>query len=260
AAAACWKVPTKLVAFLGKDIFGEQLSTALQEAGVDLSLVERIEGASTGLAWIEVDPRGRNRIAVVPGANALLNPQEAQARLAPLAPGDLLLSQLEIRISTVEAAFSAAKGKGITTLLNASPLAPLPDGILAATDYLLVNRTEFLKLGGVARFPRDLEEGSRKLARRGVQTLLVTAGALGVFLCTAGKPPTRVRAPRVAAVDTTGAGDIFAGCFAAELLRGKGLLEAATVAVKAASLSCTRPGALSSIPDPEEIVSLPERP
>lgn len=256
AAAARWKAATKLLAFLGRDAFGEQLSAALREAGIDLSLVEVIEGAPTGLAWIEVDLRGRNRITVVPGANALLGVREARAKLALLTAEDLLLAQLEIPLPTAEAGFALAKAKGAITLLNASPLAPLSEGLLRSTDYLLANREEFSALSGISRFPEDLAEGTRNLRKKGVQNLVITAGASGAFLCLGDRTPIRVPAPSLRAIDTTGAGDIFAGVLAAGLLRDGSVVAAATTAVAAASLSCTRPGTLSSIPEPEEVSAL----
>ena len=238
-AAARAGASTGLIAALGRDAFGDQLRAGLTADGIDAALVRRVD-APTGTALIAVDDNAENTIIVEAGANARLVDLTDADRAAIAAASHLLL-QLEIPLETVLHATQVAKAASTTVVLNAAPIRDLPAELLAAVDVLVVNEHEAAVLargGDVA-----------KLA----PIVIVTLGAAGAVAHVSGAGDVRVAAPKVDAVDSTGAGDTFCGALVAALAAGSPLSRALTFAVTAASLSVQRPGAVPSIPTRSEI-------
>lgn len=196
-AAARAGADVQLVAAVGDDATGGALRKHLEDNGVGLDGVSSLPVPS-GTAAIMVGSSAENMIVVAPGANAHLTLDSRQVR-AVVADCDVLLLQLEIPPPTALAAARLAKQRGATVVLNASPVGTDP-GALAelatATDVVIVNETEAAQW----RWP--------------VAHLVITRGADGAVHRTA-EGETHVAAPEVEAVDTTGAGDVFAGVLAA---------------------------------------------
>ena len=149
------------------------------------------------------------------------------------------------------ASFKAAKARGCITILNPAPFQPLSDELLELTDWLIPNESEFRELYG--NLPTNDE--ILKSFRSG-KSSIVTLGSQGAVYISPDSQLTYVGAPKVAAVDTTGAGDAFVGTFAYSLASGKDPVTAMTLGVKVASLSVMRKGAQSSYPDQAEIATL----
>ena len=149
------------------------------------------------------------------------------------------------------AAFSAAKKRDCVTILNPAPYQPLSKELLAVTDWIIPNETEFKELHGQAPTSDDVLKSFRP-----GKNSIVTLGSEGAVLITSGGNLTRVSAPKVNAVDTTGAGDAFVGVFAFGLASGKNPEDAMKLGVKVASMSVTRKGAQSSYPSQAEIETL----
>ncbi|CAM5711755.1 ribokinase [Mycolicibacterium aubagnense] len=196
-AAARAGADVQLVAAVGDDATGGALRKHLQDNGVGLDGVVSLPVPS-GTAAIMVGSSAENMIVVAPGANAHLTLDSRQVR-AVVADCDVLLLQLEIPPPTALAAARLAKQSGATVMLNASP--PGADSHLlaelaATTDVVVVNETEAAQW----HWP--------------VAHLIITRGADGAVHRTA-EGETHVAAPEVEAVDTTGAGDVFAGVLAA---------------------------------------------
>ena len=236
-AAARQGVATRLAGAVGDDDDGRMLLALLRAEGLETEAIVTSRSSSTGTALITVDARGDNTIVVVAGANGTLAPP-ASAQLA-VGPGDVVLAQLEVPITTVTAVLTRAHGAGGTTILNASPALALPDELAAAVDLLVVNEHELATTG---------------LGRR---TTIVTLGALGARLHrdpTA--PPTPVPPFAVESVDTTGAGDAFAGTLAASLSLGHGLDDALRRASAAGALTATRPGAAAALPTQADVTAV----
>jgi ribokinase len=162
-----------------------------------------------------------------------------------------VVAQCEIKQEVTLAAFSAAKKRGCTTILNPAPFQPLSDQLLAVTDWIIPNETEFMELHG--KLPSSDE--ILKEFRPGKNSI-VTLGSEGAALIAADGTITRVAAPKVNAVDTTGAGDAFVGTFAFALASGKSAVDAMNLGIKVASMSVTRKGAQSSYPTQMEISTL----
>jgi ribokinase len=252
-AAARLGQPTAMVGRVGRDDEGATLIAALEAAEVDASRVVRTPGTATGMALITVDERGENAIVVSPGANSRVTPEDLDGARDILSAAQVLLLQLEIPIEAVVAAARAASG---TIVLNPAPARPLPRSLLESVDVLVPNRSELAVLAGAAAEPVDDEQAARLAARvHGPKTMVITLGAAGALVVEGGRTD-RVPAIPVEPVDTTAAGDAFCGALADALVREVPLGEAARWAVRAAAVTCTRPGAQASLPSRDEIERL----
>ncbi|MFI6411190.1 ribokinase [Streptomyces sp. NPDC050585] len=248
-AAARAGARVSMIGAVGSDDFGTRLRHALDESGVDTSLLRTADGPS-GTAHIVVDDEGSNAIVVVPGANASvtgITPHD-EARIAA---SDALLLQLELPLDAVRAGAQAARRHGVRTVLTPAPAQPLPRELLALVDLLVPNEHEAATLAGVA----DPRAAAEELLRD-VPEVVVTLGAAGCLYVARGADPVTVPARRVRAVDTTAAGDTFTGALAVALGEGRPVPDALAWASAAASLSVGRAGASSSMPHRAEIDAL----
>ncbi len=238
-AAALLGADVALLGAVGDDPYGELLKRSLAESGVNTASLRTSE-RPTGIAYITVTPDGENSILVSPGANSGLRPEDVD-----LDGAEIVVLSLEIPLETVEHAVAKAAEAGVRTLLNLSPAAELSAKTLQSLDVLLVNEHEaaFL-LGGETDFSQLLDLGPK--------AAVVTLGAKGAAVVTA-DGVTEVSSPKVEAVDTTGAGDAFAGALAMALAKGEELADAARWAVKVAAITVTRQGAQPSYPTASEL-------
>ncbi|MBM3695250.1 MAG: ribokinase [Actinobacteria bacterium] len=239
-----------MVGMVGRDDAGDRLLAALDAAGVATATVRRSPSLATGLALVMVDDSAENSIVVIPAANGALAPEDLDP--AVIGAAAVVLLQLEIPPETVEAAVGFARG---TVVLNPAPAHPLPAGLLARVDVLVPNRTELALLAG-AEPPATVDEAAG-LARSlgGPRGVVVTLGAEGALVVT-GEQATHVPAPRVDAVDPTGAGDAFCAGLADALVGGADLLTAARWAVRCGAAAVTRRGAQASLPTRAEVEAL----
>ncbi|HWT37141.1 MAG TPA: ribokinase [Paraburkholderia sp.] len=237
-----------MVGCVGADAFGASLRDALHRERIDGAHVHTISGQPSGIASITVGSDGANSIVVAPGANARLSAAHIDAAADLIARADMLICQLEVPLATVARAIDIAACNGTPVLLNPAPAQPLPDALYGRIDYLLVNETEAalltdLPVNGVpcARFAADA------LLGKGVRNVIVTLGAQGVIWAGA-QGSGYMAAPAVRAVDTTAAGDTFAGGFAVERASGASMQQSIAFGQRAAAASVTRAGAQTSIP------------
>ncbi|WP_284579779.1 ribokinase [Streptomyces sp. 2P-4] len=244
-AAARLGASVAMVGAVGADAFGVRLRSALTAAGVDTCGLRTVEGAS-GTAHITVDDEGSNSIIVVPGANGLVTGLESGDEERIAASGTLLL-QLEVPLSAVAAAARAARAHGVRTVLTPAPVQPLPPDLPDGVDLLVPNEHEAAALTGLT----DPRQAAAALLDR-FPEVVVTLGAAGALHAARGQEPYAVPAPRVRAVDTTAAGDTFAGALAVALGEGRPMREAMAWAAAAAALSVQRPGAQDAMPDRAE--------
>jgi ribokinase len=239
-----------MVGALGDDVYAGMTFENLERQRVDATHVARVRGSS-GVAPIWVEPDGTNRIIVVPGANDRVDPGAAAAAVASMDGLRVVIGQLEIPQRVTAAAFVAARERGVTTILNPAPAAPLDPELVAAADWLMPNETEFGILAGVPSPDLDDDEALVSLARRLGPRLVVTLGSRGAALVTLEGRVERVPAVPVQAVDTTGAGDAFVGAFGYGLAAGLDELTAVRLGIACASDSVTRHGTQSSFATPE---------
>ena len=235
---------------LGRDLFGDSIAENFKKLGIDSEYVERSD-TPNGVAHIWVDANGENRIIIIPGANHEIESKKAIEAIESIAGLAVVVAQCEIKQEVTLAAFSAAKKRGCVTILNPAPYQPLSKELLAVTDWIIPNETEFKELHGQAPTSDDVLKSFRP-----GKNSIVTLGSEGAVLITSDGNLTRVSAPKVNAVDTTGAGDAFVGVFAFGLASGKNPEDAMKLGVKVASMSVTRKGAQSSYPSQAEIETL----
>ncbi|MEU0344426.1 ribokinase [Streptomyces bobili] len=235
-----------VIGAVGNDSFGTRLRSTLEHSGVNTDHLRTVESPS-GTAHIVVDDEGGNAIVVVPGANGTVDylvPGDAVL----IASADTLLLQLEIPLAAVVAGARAARAHGVRTILTPAPAQPLPPELLSVTDLLVPNEHEAAALTGRT----DPREAALALLDT-VPQVVVTLGAAGSLYATRGAEPVTVPAPRVTAVDSTGAGDTFVGALAVALGEERPVREALAWAAAAAAFSVQRPGASASMPYRSEI-------
>jgi ribokinase len=235
---------------LGRDLFGDSIAENFKKLGIDSEYVERSD-TPNGVAHIWVDANGENRIIIIPGANHEIESKKAIEAIESIAGLAVVVAQCEIKQEVTLAAFSAAKKRGCVTILNPAPYQPLSEELLAVTDWIIPNETEFKELHGQAPTSDDV-----LMSFRPGKNSIVTLGSEGAVLITSDGDLTRVSAPTVNPVDTTGAGDAFVGVFAFGLASGKNPEDAMKLGIKVASMSVTRKGAQSSYPSQAEIETL----
>lgn len=230
---------------VGDDRFAPEALTLMREAGIDLTRVATAE-AWTGCASICVDDAGQNLIAVASGANLLA--RAAQVEDALLGPQTTVLLQMEADAAETAALIRRAHARGARVILNLAPAADLPDDTWRLLDLLIANEQEAAWLA--SHFGTSTEIASLRGALG--CDVVVTLGAQGVQAATAAGELS-LPACKVEVVDTTAAGDCFAGVLAAGLDRGLGLEQALGRANMAAALCCTRHGTQGSLPMGHEI-------
>lgn len=239
------------VAFLGavgNDEFGDRLAAALTADAIDVRGLVRTDSAS-GVALINVLDDGENSIVVVSGANSDITALDDDAREA-IADADYVVAQLERPLDLVRAAFLAARASGTTTVLTPAPARPLDDQILELSDILIPNAGEACAIAGEA----DETAAALALSRR-CGLVVMTRGGRGVLVARAGEIVADAPARPVVPIDTTAAGDTFAGVLVARLAHGDALERALDAATVAASIAVTREGASSSMPMWAEIAA-----
>lgn len=243
-AAARTGAAVALVGAVGADEHGDHALAELRGEGIDVSAVRRLPTTATGVALITVDAAGDNQIAVASGANHALDGDTVTAGLAGRLEGHgCLVASFELGDAAVLRGADAARKAGWALLVNPAPARPIPPALLALRPTLTPNETEARQLTGDA----DLERAARILTRATGAPVVITLGARGVLLADDDRVAT-IAAPSVRVVDTTGAGDTFNGALAAQLAAGAPVDHGARVAVVAAALSVTSPGARAGMP------------
>jgi ribokinase len=238
-----------MVGKVGRDVFGEGALSNYREHGIDTTHVLIDAERSTGVASIVVDDAARNCIIVVPGANLGLTPDDVRAAAPAIAGAGVLLCQLEVPLETVAEALRIAKAANVTTMLNPAPAVALPDELLHLADVCVPNENEIELLTGghTAATVQEAAAAAWELLRRGPHTVIVTLGERGALIADAGSAE-HLAAPRVEAVDSSGAGDAFIGALGVFLAEGAPLREAVRRANAVAALSVTRLGTQASFP------------
>lgn len=244
-----------MVGAIGDDDAGAYLHRLLAAEGLDTEHVEQLDGVASGLAVIEVDASGENRIVVASGANAEVTVERLERAASMIAAAPVVLAQLEIPIAVVQ--HLATMERRGTFVLNPAPAVAAID--LAGVDILVPNRGELAGLVGaeVGSKTGDLVD-QVKLLVDGPAAVVVTLGGDGALvvdgLRTGSITVDRVRAIPVEAVDTTAAGDSFCGGLADALCLGAEVGEAARWGAKVGAVTVTRRGAQSSLPMRSDIV------
>jgi len=237
-----------MVAKLGNDLFGAATVKNFASFGVDTTHVRVVDGLSSGVAPIFVEPDGQNRIIVVKGANDALLPADVDAAAETLRGVDTLILQFEIPLETVYHAVRFARRHGIRCIVNPAPALPSRLEELAAADYFVPNETEAEAIAGrPVSTLEDAKTCAAALLEKGFRKVILTLGPRGALLASA-EGTEVVPAFSVAPKDTTGAGDAFIGSFSVFLAEGLNEREALRRANLYAGLSTQRVGTQKSFP------------
>ena len=228
---------------VGRDIFGDNAIAGYQKEGIDCSRILRSDKAS-GTALILVDGNAENCIAVAPGANADLTPEDVDSVADVIRSADYLILQLEIPVESVLRAAKIAHEAGVYVILNPAPACHLPEELFGYISLITPNQTESALLSGVED---NLDAAVERLMQLGVKDVVVTLGSKGSLVISEGAK-TLVPSLKVKAVDTTAAGDTFCGALCVALSEGCSLVDAAGFATKASALTVQKMGAQDSIP------------
>lgn len=238
-----------MVARVGSDLFGPATIENFKKLGIDTTHVKQVEGLSSGVAPIFVEPNGQNRILVVKGANDAIKAADVDAAAEMLKAADCIVLQFEIPLETVYYTVAFAKKHGIRCIVNPAPGQAVDMAELRDLDYFVPNESEAEVVSGLpVKNVEDAKKCARKLMAGGIRRVIITLGANGSLL--AGADVSEHVAPfTVKSVDSSGAGDAFIGCFAVFLAEGTAELDAVRRANLYAGLSTTGVGTQKSFYD-----------
>lgn len=233
---------THFIGAVGEDDHGARALAHFRDAGVDAKFVSFRKNA-TGTALILVAADGQNMIAVSPGANAAVTPEDVAAAETLIASADALVAQLELPLETVAAALGAARRHNVRTILNPAPAIDGAMSLMPLADIVTPNELELARLTGIDdQSDPALHAALHALKKAGAGLPVATLGVNG---CAALIDGALVRVPafRVKAVDATGAGDVFNGALAAYLSKDSDVVAGLRFASAAAALSVSRASA-----------------
>ncbi|MEJ8847928.1 ribokinase [Variovorax rhizosphaerae] len=249
----------KMLARIGRDAEGQAMSDALAWNGIAIDALQLDDEAPTGRALVMLEDSAQNRIVVLAGANARLRLDDDDLS-RHLQGAAYLVTQLESPLPVVLQAVAAARRAGCRVLFNPSPMQPLPDELWPQLDTVVVNEVEAAAYADCAvTNPAQAAAAGEMLHARGVPRVVVTLGALGVVTVEQGRKRFHP-VVQVQAMDTTAAGDTFAGAVAVGLAQGQDLTAATQRGIRAAAVCVTRIGAQVSIPTAQEADALPPSP
>ena len=241
--------PTYMIGAVGDDLFRETALDALAREGVDISGVRVAEGP-TGIAHIRVEAAsGQNNIVIVPNANYQLSPDDAEAALLELRDRvSVVLVQLEIPLPVVARVAKVCRACGLRLVLDPAPAQLMPPGVWRGVSLVTPNELEAEVLTGIAvTSHHSAVRAARWFLDRGVTIAVITRGEHGVLVM-GREGAQEYPALTVTPVDTTAAGDAFAGALGASLANGASLSIALRRGLAAGALAVTVQGASQSLP------------
>lgn len=253
-AAARLGADIAFIATVGDDAFGNEMKEKFAADKINTQAVEQIANTPTGIAMIQVSDEGENSIAISPEANACLTTEIVKKHAAMIESADQLLMQLETPVDAITHAAKIAHNAGTKVTLNPAPAQKLSDELLSCVDMITPNETEAQVLTGIeVTDEASAQKAADALHEKGIQSVMITLGAKGVWLSKKGEEGAIYPGFRVDAKDTTAAGDTFNGALLCAMIEGKPTPDAIRFAHAAAAISVTRPGAQTSIPTRKEV-------
>jgi ribokinase len=228
---------------VGDDPAGTRMIEDLRRRGVNTKSVRTVAGVSTGTAYVTVTPDGENTIVLDKGANEFVDAAAVEAAWPALPPASVLLSLLEIPLAGVATAVRLAAEAGMRPVVTLAPAQPVPGELLRGLDPLLVNEHEAAFLLRADDLGGHVLDAAKELLRLGPKSAVVTAGAAGAAVADGATARLLPAVPVDEVIDTTGAGDAFAGALAAALGRGADLDAAVAAGLRAGAEAVQRIGA-----------------
>ncbi|MCC7050098.1 MAG: sugar kinase [Alphaproteobacteria bacterium] len=239
----------RIWARVGDDLAGRQYLDDLAAAGVDVSQVRRVNGRRTAVSTILVDREGQR--LVVPFYDPALDPDPAWLPLGEVA--GFHAAMVDVRWPAgAERLLLAARAAGLIGVLDGDIAPPgIVERLAPLASHVVFSEPALTALAGTA----ELAQALRRAAGMTTALVGVTAGERGFFWLE-GATLRHAPAPRVTAVDTLAAGDVFHGAFALALAEGMDVAAAGRFACAAASLKCTRFGGRLGAPSRDEVTAL----
>ena len=252
-AAARLGAQVDLIGCVGADVFGPPLLQGLARDNVNTQGVRRERQATTGAAFVTVTPDGQSTILSALGANLKCSEQQVEEAAEIIERSDMLLVQLGVPPSVVDRAMQIAVDRGVTVLLDPSPIGDDLPQLWRRADILVPNQTELghLARAAVSDIP-DVLQAASELRACGVTAVVTTLGAQGCLLVD-DEGARLVHGYPVEPVDATGAGDAFAAALGTRIAEGDSFNEAAVFANAAGALATTVSGAQPSLPTREAV-------
>ncbi len=248
-------IKTNMIGALGRDLFGDYIINQLQDNGLNVENIKRTK-QSTGLGINNILSDGTIYANIVKGANFALSKEDINDIKDKLVRSKIVILQLEIPTEVTEYAIDLASKNDCFILLNAAPAKPISAQSLSKVDCLIVNESEATYY--CKQKIEDIESAifnHKKLLAKVKKLLIITLGEKG-SLVFQNSEVVHVPALKVSPLDTTGAGDTFVGTFAAKLIEGVDLIEAVKIATIASSLTISKYGTQSIMPDKKEVESV----
>ena len=228
---------TYMITCLGEDVYADMTIDNYKKHNINIDHLQIVPGSS-GVAPIWVDESGQNRIVVISGSNDLIDSEKVIESLSKITDLKIIVGQFEIPLEVTETVFAFAKENNITTILNPAPAKIPSENLLSLTDWFIPNEVEFATISNMDAF---VDENLIEYGNSISGNLIVTLGEGGAASIAKGSI-VKIPAPKVKAVDTTGAGDAFVGAFAYGLASNLKPQDAIKLAVERASNSVTKPG------------------
>lgn len=241
-----------MIGRVGADSFATRLTQNLMDEQVDCIAVRDTPESPSGIAIVAVDAQGRNQIIVVPGANSQLSPADVDLHADRIRDSDVLLLQLEVPLDTVLHARRLARAAGTRVVLDPAPAPSDSPSELFDVDLICPNETETAALTGIRPdTDASVRAAIHELHRLGARAVALTLGDQGVAVSD-GTACVRLPAHAVSAVDTTAAGDAFAGAVAVAWAESNSLTDAVRTGNAAGALAASRSGSQRAMPRRQE--------
>ena len=257
-AAAMFGAKVKFVGRVGVDSYGKDALELYRRLGISTELITIDKSIHSGISVILIDADGRNMISVALGANLRLSKEDIDRAAGEIERSMLVGFQLENNLETVLYGIRRSHELGAMTFLDPAPAVKIPDDIYHSIDIIKPNETEASVLSGIkVTGIAEAEAAGAWFLKQGAGTAIITMGELGAVLVSR-HAVKHYPAPKVQAIDSTGAGDIFSGALMSALAGGRTIEDAIPFANTAAALSTTRLGVIESIPSRDEVTNLLE--
>jgi len=248
-----------MIGRVGNDDAGAGLLNNLQTDGINTTYVYHSKPPAneteiaSGIAVVMVEQSGENLIVVVPGANGVVSEEDIDQAASIIQQSDLLLVQLEIPVETVLHASQIARKADVRIILDPAPAPKIVPDCFFDVDLICPNQSEAsLLLGWSVETMTEAKKASRELVGLGAKNAIITMGKQGAVLCE-GSQVTVIPPCPVETVDSTAAGDAFAGAVAVRWIEQDSLVNATRFACAAGALAASKPGAQPGMPTRNEV-------
>ena len=256
-AVACSKLGNKPFFYtrLSNDMAGKYLYSSLLSSGVKKNAIKIVKNNKSGVALIFVDENARNLIGIAPGVNEKMPKLEINKALKFLKKNDIVVCEMGIPIVSIKGILKQSKNKKIITIFNPAPVTgKLLKKDYERIDFITPNEHEAFELTNIKiKNKKNAKKAANKLRNLGCKNVIITLGENGAYAIFDNNE-IYINAPKVRAIDTTGAGDAFNGAFAFGLSKGLSAKDALKLSIFVGSLSTTKKGCQPAMPTLNDLI------